>query len=152
MRSDGLVWRCSDLAEDGTHPSDSGRQKAAWMLLDFLKTDRAAHKWFVRQPAQPPLSPFISSIVNSAGYNPQVALGSIVSLFGTHLAEREFLASTLPLPMTLGGTQVEVGGIPAPLRYVSPTQINFVLPKGGADLTIRVVHNDVESNPLQEPE
>jgi len=39
-RSDGLVWERSDLSSsDGTHPSDSGRQKVARMLLDFFKTN-----------------------------------------------------------------------------------------------------------------
>lgn len=38
-RSDGLVWTCSDVqASDGTHPSDSGRQKVARMLQAFFDT------------------------------------------------------------------------------------------------------------------
>jgi hypothetical protein len=46
-RSDGLVWECSDLGPDGTHPSDSGRLKVANMLLDFLKSDTTAQPWFL---------------------------------------------------------------------------------------------------------
>lgn len=45
--SDGLVWNREDLAADGTHPSSSGRQKVAEMLLNFFKTDPLASKWFV---------------------------------------------------------------------------------------------------------
>ncbi len=46
-RSDGLTWACSELADDGTHPSTSGRQKVAGMLLDFFKSDPTAREWFV---------------------------------------------------------------------------------------------------------
>jgi len=45
---DQLVWKREDLREDGTHPSQSGREKVAHMLLDFFKTDPTAHGWFVR--------------------------------------------------------------------------------------------------------
>jgi hypothetical protein len=47
-RSDGFIWQCSDLADDGTHPSTSGRQKVATMLLNFLKTNEMAKVWFLR--------------------------------------------------------------------------------------------------------
>ncbi|HJT89101.1 MAG TPA: hypothetical protein VJ732_14635 [Bryobacteraceae bacterium] len=46
-------------------------------------------------------------------------------LFGTQTAQ----ASGLPLPNTLGGLQVTFNGQPTPLYYVSPTQINFVVPE-----------------------
>jgi hypothetical protein len=47
-QSDGLVWLREDLGPDGTHPSPSGRQKVAEMLLTFFKTDPTAKQWFVR--------------------------------------------------------------------------------------------------------
>ncbi|MBN1360531.1 MAG: hypothetical protein JW993_08065 [Sedimentisphaerales bacterium] len=59
-RSDGLVWLREDLAADGTHPSTSGRQKVAEMLLAFFKTDPNARTWFLRSdpdnfpPSVPP--------------------------------------------------------------------------------------------------
>ncbi len=46
-KSDGLVWKREDFARDGTHPSQSGREKVAQMLLDFLKTSPFAKPWFV---------------------------------------------------------------------------------------------------------
>src|SRR6185436_19855895 len=46
-KSDGLIWKRDDLREDGTHPSQSGREKVANMLLAFFKTDRTATPWFV---------------------------------------------------------------------------------------------------------
>jgi hypothetical protein len=51
-KADNLVWDRKDLGPDGTHPSDSGRQKVAEMLLAFFKTDANAKGWFVKPPAQ----------------------------------------------------------------------------------------------------
>jgi lysophospholipase L1-like esterase len=45
-KSDGLVWNESDFAKDGTHPSDSGRDKVAQMLQKFFKADPFVGKWF----------------------------------------------------------------------------------------------------------
>lgn len=47
-RSDGLVWQCADTQSDGTHPSASGQQKVAEMLLKFFKRDQTANTWFLR--------------------------------------------------------------------------------------------------------
>jgi hypothetical protein len=46
-KADGLLWKREDLGPDGTHPSDSGRQKVAELLLTFFKTDATARPWFV---------------------------------------------------------------------------------------------------------
>ena len=45
-KQDGLVWNRDDFAQDGIHPSQSGREKVARLLLDFFKTDALAKKWF----------------------------------------------------------------------------------------------------------
>jgi hypothetical protein len=49
-RADGLVWTCDDVEDDGTHPSKSGVQKVANLLLTFFKTDPTARRWFVARP------------------------------------------------------------------------------------------------------
>jgi hypothetical protein len=46
---DALVWEPADFAADGVHPSDSGRQKVAGLLLDFFTTDPLAEPWFVKR-------------------------------------------------------------------------------------------------------
>ncbi len=74
--------------------------------------------------------------VSAASYEPgPVAPGSIVSTFGTGLAAQTIAATDLDpatagiqLPTQLGGTTVEVAGQLAQLIFVSPTQINLVLP------------------------
>jgi hypothetical protein len=48
-KSDHLVWERKDLAGDGTHPSQSGRQKVAEMLLKFFKEDALASMWFLKK-------------------------------------------------------------------------------------------------------
>ncbi len=48
-RSDGLTYLRKDLADDGTHPSVSGREKVAAQLLAFLKSDPTARLWFVKK-------------------------------------------------------------------------------------------------------
>lgn len=45
---DDLVWLRSDFAGDGTHPSETGRQKVAEQLLAFFKTDPTAKGWFLK--------------------------------------------------------------------------------------------------------
>jgi hypothetical protein len=45
-KSDGLVWTRDDLAGDGVHPSQSGREKVARMLLGFFQSDETARPWF----------------------------------------------------------------------------------------------------------
>jgi len=43
----GLVWLRRDFVADGTHPSNSGVQKVAEMLLDFFSTDNTTIPWFL---------------------------------------------------------------------------------------------------------
>lgn len=47
-RGDGLNWMADDfIPGDRTHPSDSGREKVATRLLDFLKGDSTSAPWFL---------------------------------------------------------------------------------------------------------
>jgi hypothetical protein len=47
-QSGDLVWTREDLAGDGTHPSTSGRQKVAQLLLNSFKSDPNAKTWFLK--------------------------------------------------------------------------------------------------------
>ncbi|HEV8606219.1 MAG TPA: hypothetical protein VGQ99_12675 [Tepidisphaeraceae bacterium] len=47
-RDDGLTYDERDFGNDGTHPSQSGREKVARQLLDFFKSDSTARPWFLR--------------------------------------------------------------------------------------------------------
>jgi uncharacterized protein (TIGR03437 family) len=151
-REDGLTWACADLVtSDGTHPSASGQRKVADMLADFLKTDTTARPWFVRQPAQPPPKPAPAAIVHAPDYTIQVANGSIGSIYGAELTSSVAAAAGLPLPTTLGGIVVRIGGEPAPLYYASPTQINFLIPKNAAGEDVVVVREGIASDAMALP-
>lgn len=45
--ADDVVFEASDLGNDGTHPSSTGRQKVADMLLHFFKTSPMSKGWFL---------------------------------------------------------------------------------------------------------
>lgn len=51
-KSDGLTYLPEDLSGDGTHPSNSGRQKVAKLLLDFFTKDELTKTWFVAEAKQ----------------------------------------------------------------------------------------------------
>jgi uncharacterized protein (TIGR03437 family) len=59
-----------------------------------------------------------------------VAPGTAVQIYGSYLAPpgTAALASSVPFQTTLAGTSVLIGGIPAPLYFVSPGQINALVP------------------------
>lgn len=48
-KSDQLVWLREDFAGDGTHPSLSGRDKVANLLLEFCRKDPLASPWYTGQ-------------------------------------------------------------------------------------------------------
>lgn len=45
-RLDGLAYLKDDFADDGVHPSETGREKVAGLLLKFFATDEVAKGWF----------------------------------------------------------------------------------------------------------
>ena len=46
---DGLTWQLSDLAADGTHPSQSGQEKVGALLLQFFKNEVTTRPWFLKE-------------------------------------------------------------------------------------------------------
>ncbi len=73
--------------------------------------------------------------VNGASYNPSapIAPGSFASVFGTNLCGQTMQGTWVSagqLPLTLGGCSLQINGAGAMLQYVSPGQINFVMPMG----------------------
>lgn len=87
-------------------------------------------------------------VVNGASFTSKVAPGSLFSIFGSSLATGTLNAAALPLPNNLGGASVTIGGKPAPLVYVSPTQINAQAPYEtpvGQNVPVVVTVNGVAS-------
>lgn len=113
--------------------------------------------FFVRLGPVPPepSSTRVNAAVDGASYRDlALAPGSIFSIFGDLLSGETVQAEGLPLPSELGATQLRltVGSQNrlAPLFYVSPTQINFLvpfdLPFGGGSL--EVLRNGLSSPPF----
>ncbi|MGH9839881.1 MAG: IPT/TIG domain-containing protein [Blastocatellia bacterium] len=79
---------------------------------------------------QPPLN-----LVSSASFTAPVAPGSIATVFageGQSLTSATAAATGFPLPTNISGTEVQVNGEATSLFYVSPAQINFLMPKTNA--------------------
>ena len=57
-----------------------------------------------------------------------LAPGMIVQIYGSNLASQIAVGSTIPLNTSLNNTSVIIGGIAAPLYFVSPGQINAQVP------------------------
>ncbi|HYM07341.1 MAG TPA: hypothetical protein VEU11_12340 [Terriglobales bacterium] len=83
----------------------------------------------IRQlPRTAQAQPVIAAVLNGASYSALLAPGCWAVIYGSGLATTSATAQTVPLQTTLGGTSVTVGGVAAPLLYVSPTQINVLIP------------------------
>ncbi len=92
-------------------------------------------------PAQPlatttTVTPRAIASVSAASYaGQQLASESIVAAFGTNLATSVIVADATPLPTQLAGTTVKVRDSSgterlAPLFFVAPAQINYLIPAG----------------------
>ncbi len=110
-----------------------------------------------------------ASGANLSGGNDAASVGpgTIVTIHGASMSAQTAAADTsqIQLPTTLGGTTVYFNGIPAPLLYVSPGQINAqipwevndstsinayvrsVLPSGDVQVTTPVAVTIVPANP-----
>src|SRR5215469_2090702 len=79
-------------------------------------------------------TPAINSggVVNTAGASSTqaVAPGALVSIFGSNLAANMALSDSVPLSTAVGGVSVTIAGLPAPIPFVSPNQINIEIPWG----------------------
>ena len=92
----------------------------------------------------------VQSIVHAATQTPEaLAPNTIATIYGTNLSYSTASAGNLPigqvLPTELGGVTVIAGGYIANLFYVSPTQINFLIPYFliPGNITVFVARNGV---------
>jgi uncharacterized protein (TIGR03437 family) len=106
--------------------------------------------WTIAGVFTPQFAPPQQSVVNGASFKPEmVSPGSLFSVFGTGLSAQPATAGTVPLPNSLGGTQVLVNGTPAPLLYVGDNQVNVQMPidvQPGQAVTISVTNGSTPSN------
>jgi uncharacterized protein (TIGR03437 family) len=82
----------------------------------------------------------IGTAGNAANYFARFSPGMLTTIKpsrNSNFGSDTVVNTVAPVPTTLGGVQVLVGGVPAPLIYVSPGQINFMIPSStpaGSDL------------------
>jgi uncharacterized protein (TIGR03437 family) len=84
--------------------------------------------------------PQIDKVVNAADLSSNVAPGSLISLFGNNLSPVNMATSVVPVPTALGESCLTVNGLPVPMLFVSPNQINAQMPfqmAGNVSFTLR---------------
>ncbi len=100
-----------------------------------------------------------TGVVNAASYAPFTAglsPGELIVLTGTGLASGNLqVATSSTFPTLINGVQVLIDNIPAPLYYVSPTQIAAIVPYevglySSSLATVQVVNNGANSNVVSE--
>ena len=95
-------------------------------------------------------------VVNSASSAPftaGVSRGELITLNGTNIGPSTLqVASNIPLPTTLGGVQVLINNLPAPIYYVSSTQVAAIVPYETTTsiAQIQVMNNKTGSNVVTE--
>lgn len=74
------------------------------------------------------VSPHIDNIVNAADFSSEIAPGGLISVFGKQLSPVNLATSEIPLPTALADSCLSVNGLPVPILFVSPNQINAQMP------------------------
>jgi uncharacterized protein (TIGR03437 family) len=90
----------------------------------------------------------VGNAASSAPFTAFISPGEFLTLVGTGLAPATNSVSA-PFPNTLNGVQVLINEVAAPIYYVSPNQINVVVPYITAPASvaqIQVVNNAANSN------
>lgn len=99
-------------------------------------------------------------VLNGASFAPPgypVSPGGLITVFGTGFGTQTAQTKTLPFPTTLGGVQMTVNGVAAPLYSVTPSQISGVVPfaaagsTGATTATIVITVNKINSNSVDVP-
>jgi uncharacterized protein (TIGR03437 family) len=82
--------------------------------------------------ALPNAPPAVSAVVNAGSFvlPGLVAPGTMVSIFGSGLADGQTQIYSTPFPKSLQGAQFSVRGVALPLFYASSGQVNAVMPIG----------------------
>ncbi len=113
------------------------------------------------QSAGNPTAPLIytGGVVNGASFvkSAPLAPGSIVSIFGSNLSQAAQGSSALPLPSTLAGATVTIGGIDVPLFYSSSGQVNAQIPfelssSGQTQVIVRTIATGATAPTVTVPE
>jgi uncharacterized protein (TIGR03437 family) len=99
--------------------------------------------------------PAITGVTNAGSFQAGFAPATWVSIFGTDLASTTYTWQPSDftdgkLPTSLQGVSVMINGNPAYVEYISPTQINVLVPDNTTvgSVTVQVTANQVVSNSM----
>jgi uncharacterized protein (TIGR03437 family) len=114
------------------------------VMFVFSGVDATGQPWTVQFPVPfsgPQTQLTVGGVANAASYQQAYAPGMLVAVFGSAFGSFVQSAATIPLPQYLAGFEASVNGVPAPLWYVSPGQVNIQIPyetptSGMVDLTV----------------
>lgn len=73
-------------------------------------------------------APRINKIVNAADLSGGIAPGGLITVFGSQLSPVNLATSEIPLPTALADSCLTVNGLPVPILFVSPNQLNAQMP------------------------
>jgi hypothetical protein len=92
------------LAEDCTHPSDSGRKKVAELLMEFFKTDTIASSWF------------LANSLNA--YPPQIEIPTATPAFVPTVGAAVFNTPVVATPTQLNSTPTPISVQHQPTKQI----------------------------------
>jgi len=72
--------------------------------------------------------PVVSNVVNAADSSTNIAPGGLISIYGQQLSPVNLATSQIPLPTAVANSCLTVNGLPIPILFVSPNQINAQMP------------------------
>jgi uncharacterized protein (TIGR03437 family) len=92
----------------------------------------------------------IQNSASNAPFTASIAPGELLTMYGSNLASTtQVTTGGLPFPTSLANVQVNIGGYPAPIYYVSPGQISAIVPyevTPGSIVQIQLINNMGSSN------
>jgi uncharacterized protein (TIGR03437 family) len=153
------------LNADGSGTVETNRVSLGLNAASFIGngvslTDSGNYEIFfgIKAPSLTGTGVFVNpqGVVNAAGFSPfgnPISPGEFITIFGSGLANSTASTSTLPFPTTLGGVQVLINNVAAPVYVVSPNQLNVLVPYSttGAAASIVVNNNGKSSTPVDIP-
>jgi uncharacterized protein (TIGR03437 family) len=145
LETDGMV---STVAGGGATMGDGGPATSAELVspaavaLDsggnlYIATSAAIRKVTASstQPSQKPIISTTNGIVNGASFTVGIAPNTFITINGSNFSTvtDTWTVTGGVLPTSLDGVSVSIGGLPAYVNYVSPTQINALTPANLTD-------------------
>lgn len=149
-RSDGLVYRCSDFVDDGTHPAPNGaRNKVADMLLSFFKTDSTAAEWFLEDAGGDSDPPAVTVATPNGGERYRV--GDAITIEWTAMDDGGVASQDVLLSTDKGKTfeRALASGIAGDVRrfvWIADTSGKARIRVVARDSSGQAAHDDSDSN------